>query len=117
MESGLEIRVTKYYPSRQTEFCYFVVSEHEKFLIKIGGDRLKRREKRILKNSVKRFCYPTKREALYSFKKRKMSQVYHAEFSLAKATQSLKFLSEYTDEFDIKHAGRPDFWDTLNFDC
>lgn len=87
--NGLEIKITKYYPVRETKCCYFVIDEWAKHLIKIGGDRLKSRQRRVLKNSLRRYCYPTKDEALHSFKMRKEAQVRHCEFSLAKAKQAL----------------------------
>ncbi len=111
-ENGLEIKVSKFYPTRETEHCYFVINEWEKHLIKIGGDRLKARQRRVLKNSLRRYCYPTKDEALHSYKKRKEAQIRHCEFSLAKAKQALLKLESEPKDTDCFFAGRPDYWIT-----
>ena len=107
---AFEIRVTKFYPSRETKHCYFVVDEWNKYLIDMiskGGGRemLKKVERRVLKNSVRRYCYPTKSEALNSFKMRKISQIKHAEFSLSKAKIALRNLEDVTDNFDSIRLG------------
>lgn len=99
-EHGLEIRTTKLYPSRETKCCYFVVHEFDRCLIDRGGEQLKRAEKRVLKNSVRRYCYPTKSEALRSFKARKSSQIKHAELSLSRAKLSLSKLEDVDGDFN-----------------
>ncbi len=115
-EEGLDIRVTKFYPVRETRCFYFVVDEWQN---KTWVNN--KRERRVSKDSLRRYCYPTRKEALHSYKKRKQSQIWHAEFALAKAEASINKLQSMEKclgekEFDIVSAGRPEFWNTLNFD-
>jgi len=109
-ESGLEIKVSKFYPVRETRCFYFVTNEWEnESWIKNPSQR------RVSKDSMRRYCYPTKKEALHSYKMRKRSQIQHAEFALAKAERALSKLEHTDREFDNLFAGRPDYWDGLNF--
>ena len=115
LEGGVEVRVSEFYPIRETPCFYMVVSEWQKFALSVQPNR-KVKPKRVSKNSLRRYCYPTKAEALKSYKKRKLAQIGHAELALAKANQALAAINENTQEFDTLDCGRPDYWDCLNFD-
>lgn len=115
-EKGLNITISRFYPVRETRCFYFVVNEYD---AKAWVTNPK--ERRVSKDALRRYCYPTKKEALHSFKMRKKSQIWHAEFALAKASASLITLQDREKQlgekdFDDISAGRPDYWDTLNFD-
>ena len=110
-EEGLNIKVSRFYPIRETKCFYFVVEEWQNkswITTKI--------EKRVSKDSLRRYCYPTKKEALHSYKMRKNSQIWHAEFAIAKAQAAILKLESTDKEFDNVSAGRPAYWDCLTFD-
>ena len=119
-EEGVEVRVKKFYPIRETPCFYMVIDEFENHMASVTTGR-KLRTKRVSKDGVRRYCYPTKEQALHSYKKRKLSQIGHAELAIAKATQAIKALDENksileNQGFDILKCGRPDYWDNLTFD-
>jgi hypothetical protein len=115
LEGGVGIRVRKFYPLRETPCFYMVVNEFENKMLKITKGRSPK-TKRVSKNGVRRYCYPSKEQALHSYKKRKLSQIRHAELSLAKANQALFALKDLNNDFDNLDCGRPDYWDNLIFD-
>ena len=120
LEDGVEVRVRKLYPVRETPCFYMVIDEFENHMKNVTTSR-KLKTKRVSKDGLRRHCYPTKEQALNSYKKRKLSQIGHAELAIAKATQVLKALesNKLTLEnkgFDTLDCGRPDYWDNLIFD-
>jgi len=114
-EDGIEVRVRRLYPVRETP-CFYMVIDHWSMLIqKRNPDRIPK-TRRVSKDSMRRFCYPTKKEALHSYKKRKLSQIGHAEFAMVKAKSAYGAIKDLTEDFDVIDCGRPDYWDSLNFD-
>jgi len=109
LASGLEIRVNKFYPVRETKCCYFVISKWQQVLNNP-------RQRRVLKGALRGYCHPTMEAALYSYKKRKEAQIRHNEFALAKASRALAALKDVKSGFDKVFAGRPDYWDQLDFE-
>lgn len=114
-EDGVEVRVREFYPIRETPCFYIIVDEFEKHMMNMQTGR-EPRTKRVSKDGLRRSCYPSKEQALKSFKARKRSQIGHNEFALAKARQALFAVEAEKDEFDKLECGRPDYWDSLNFD-
>lgn len=118
LEKGVEVRVRKFYPVRETPCFYMVIDEFENHMKNATTDR-KLKTKRVSKDGLRRHCYPTKEQALHSYKKRKLSQIGHAELAIAKAKQAyeaVKSIRVGTIDFDKLDCGRPDYWDNLNFD-
>ena len=120
LEEGVEVRVRKFYPIRETPCFYMVIDEFENHMKNVTKGR-ELRTRRVSKDSLRRYCYPTKKEALHSYKKRKLSQLGHAELAISKASQALKALEANksileNQDFDKLDCGRPDYWDNLNFD-
>lgn len=115
-EQGLVIKVTKFFPIRETKCCYFVISEHSFVLNQKHFIWPNPRVRKVLKGALRGYCHPSMEAALYSYKKRKEAQIRHNEFALAKAEQALKSLSGIKEGFNKLDAGRPDYWDQLVFD-
>ena len=115
LEEGVEIRVRKFYPVRETPCFYMCVDEFEKHMMNVTTGR-KPRTKRVSKDGLRRYCYPTKEQALHSFKKRKLSQIGHAELAIAKAQQAYSAIQSKDSIEDNLNCGRPDYWDNLHFD-
>lgn len=115
-EAGLEIKVTRFFPVRETKCCYFVISEHEIVHNLKNFIHPNPRVRKVLKGALRGYCHPTMEDALYSYKKRKEAQIGHNEFALAKANRSLAALEGVDSGFNKLSAGRPDYWDQLNFD-
>lgn len=116
---GVEVKVSKFYPIRETPCFYIVIDEFEKHMKKVSNGR-EPRTRRVSKDGLRRYCYPTKQEALNSFKARKRSQISHCQLAFATATQALKGLatpSETPGEIqDCIKVGRPDYFDNLFFE-
>jgi hypothetical protein len=93
-EDGLYLTEHRYYPVRETACFYFIVPEWQWRVMNVVSYKAK---KRVSKDSVSRFCYPSKKDALRSFKARKRSQLRHAEAALDTATAALKFLDKITE--------------------
>lgn len=115
LEEGVEVRVSKFYPVRETPCFYMVINEFENQMKSVTTGR-ELRTKRVSKDGLRRYCYPTKEQALHSYKKRKLSQIGHAELAIAKAKQAYTAVQDLTNGFDKLDCGRPDYWDNLNFD-
>lgn len=109
-EEGVKVRVSKFYPVRETECFYYVVGENQ--LLQNGTHTYSKNPKlrRVGKNSLKGYCFPTKKQALESFKARQNSRVWHANYSLAIAEQSLLVLGNIDPgDFDELDVGLPEF--------
>ena len=106
---GLYLIEHRYYPTRETACFYFILPEWQWQHLGVINYIAK---KRVSKDSWARFCYPSKKDALRSFKARKRSQLRHAQEALNKAAASLEFLDKITvvDERELK-MGRPSFID------
>ncbi len=107
---GVKIKLSRYYPVRETECFYFVIEEWQALI----NDP---KQKRVGKNSLRKYCYPTMKDALESFKARQNSRIWHANYSLAMANQSLLVL-ENTEvgEFEELKVGLPEFLQDLHWD-
>lgn len=114
-EDGVEVMVRRFYPVRETP-CFYMVIDHWSMMIQKRIPDRKPKTRRVSKDSLRRFCYPTKEEALHSYKKRKLSQIGHAELAIAKAQQAYSAVKDLTGDFDKLDCGRPDYWDNLNFE-
>jgi len=84
---GVSIVLSRMYPTRQTECFYFLIHPAQQSLHKA-------KERRVGKFSVRKYCYPTKEQALLSFKLRQEKRVEHAERSMAIAKRALRFLDD-----------------------
>lgn len=94
-EDGQYIHEDVYQVIRETPGGYWVAQMHgyrrnEAECQKAYEARKHVREVRfVLKDSARRYCYPTRLEAMQSFCARKASQLKHAETSIAKARHAL----------------------------
>ena len=99
---GLEIakaQVDQFHLLRETRCGYWIVPA---WAMGYGLNR-ERHKKFVLKNSRKRYAYPTIEEALVSFRKRCALRVSHAEYQL----QNARAIWELSKEFDpLTHAGK-----------
>lgn len=115
-KEGVKVKVSRFYPVRETPCFYIVIDEFEKHIQSVTKGR-KPRTRRVSKDSLRRYCYPSKAEALRSYKKRKETQIRHCEYSLAIAKQALYGLDKLKDNTDdVIKIGRPDYFDGLVFD-
>lgn len=75
-----ELTITKYFNTKSTPKGHWVISEWGEFT----------KPRWVNKTAKKRFCYPTKREALYSFCRRKDTQIRILERQLYEAKEGLR---------------------------
>jgi hypothetical protein len=81
------IELSLYVLFRETPCGYWIIPKWA------NSDHTKEKYKRwISKDSKKRFAYPTKEEALQSFKFRKQRQIWWADFNRARAESALSKL-------------------------
>ena len=66
-----------------------------------------KQEKFILDGARRRWAYPTKEEALNSFKCRKQSQIWHAKRAFRNARAALKQIETMEATCDLPHAHLP----------
>jgi hypothetical protein len=112
-EDGLYLYEHKYYPVRETACFFFIVPEWQ-YRNKVIEYKAK---KRVSKDGLRRFCYPSKEDALRSFKARKRSQIMHAQDAVSRAKASLKYLDKITIVSESHlNMGRPQFIDNYIFD-
>lgn len=107
--NGVIIKLRKFYPVRETECFYFVVNSYE---VLDNGNLIyvDPKTRRVSKKSYAGYCFPTKKQALESFKARQVKRVWHAEYSLALASQALLVLDQVdVGEFDELNVGTPEF--------
>lgn len=123
-EDGVCLVLDVYHPVRETLCMYFVVPD---WAVNKNGSICTSSRKRVHKESLRRFCYPTKELAFSSYKKRKARQLMFAEEAIARATTALEFAS--SSDIDIINScggnrgldelivmGRPDIIDNYIFD-
>ena len=115
-EDGVTIRVSKFYPVRETECFYYVVGQNQ--LLK-GETRTYSKEpklRRVGKNCLRGYCFPSKKLALKSFKARQNSRIWHAKYSLSVANQSLLVLDKIEPgAYDHLDVGMPEFLKCLDW--
>jgi hypothetical protein len=120
-EEGVMLTCERYVVVQETPKGYWVVRDYY-----IGGywgpATIKNVRKFVLKDSLRRFCYPTPKEALGSFLARKKKHMRHINYALALAETSLAKAAELilaeTYPTEEINCGRPDYFDNLNFaDC
>jgi pyruvate/2-oxoacid:ferredoxin oxidoreductase beta subunit len=85
-----------YYLLRETPCGYWIFPRWA------NSDKTKEKYKKwVPKKSKKRFAYPTKKEAINNFKRRKEMQIWWAEYNIRRARSALskvEFLEEYKPE-------------------
>lgn len=114
-EDGLTIEVRKFYPVGETNCFYLVISDYDKTCLSFGNDR-HIKPRKVSKNALRSYCHSSMDKALYSYKKRKESQIRHNEFALSKGKAALNKLHDVKIGVESFDCGRPDYWDQLNFD-
>lgn len=88
---GTHIDLSTYVLLRETNCGYWIIHN----CYKNNSDIVKEKHKRwIPRSSKKRFAYPTKHEALNSFKKRKEMQIKWAKHNEIRATAALSRIPE-----------------------
>ncbi len=110
---GVYLKIERYIAIKETPKGYWVIHEQYKnmdFLIA-------RYKKFVLKDSVRRFCYPSKEDALNNFYHRKRYQVQRLKYQLACAEECLKNTEiKAEDIVDYLLIGRPDIFDDFEWD-
>ena len=123
-EDGVCLIFNIFHPVRETKCMYFVVPDWA--VTKDGAIHTATR-KRVHKDSLRRYCYPTKELAFSSYKKRKARQLMFAREAVEKAQTALKFAEGDVLESvnlcgdgsgfdDLLVMGRPDIIDSYIFD-
>lgn len=102
---GFFIVEERLYPVRETEFCYFLVSEYIWNLKLRGVDISKYKTKKALKNSCRSHAYPDKKTALESFKIRKKKQILHCKNNAAIAESAINTIGK-AKSFDELNTNR-----------
>lgn len=115
-QDGLYLRESRFYPVRETPCFYHVVDEWDWKHIQTGAKKVGKTRK-VSKNGVRRFCYPSKEQALSSYKARKTSQAQHAMDALNRAESALVFLNGIkTVDDETLNMGKYAFMDAYIFD-
>ncbi len=81
----------KFYPVRETDCCYFVVSQWVWNMHLRGNDISRYKPKRVLKGAIRSSCYPTKEKAFESIVIRKQRLISHSKQNIAIAELFLDF--------------------------
>ncbi|MAG64641.1 MAG: hypothetical protein CMK74_02025 [Pseudomonadales bacterium] len=103
-EDGVHIVCDRYVVIGETEHFYYAVRHDLEYLARHSPAWAKANRKRVSKTSGKRYCYPDKRDALGSFRKRQMYRMSHAKTAMSQAQLSLAQLDTMLDAEQI-----PDF--------
>lgn len=122
--TGLLLVEETFYPIRETECFYFILPEWQFNQYKLGNGNYEKRAKRVSKNGVRRKCYPSKEQALESYKIRKNKQLWHAKNAINVATLAIGKLSEIKDPDELESTqysncmliGHAPFIDEYTFD-
>ncbi|MNN05315.1 hypothetical protein D3C81_1180710 [compost metagenome] len=124
-EEDVHVKCERFIVIGETERCYYVISENSEHLVGKEADwaqsLVKKRRRRVLKNSHRRYCYPDKMEALQSFAARQRWRISHAQRSTSMAQLSLKVVKRQI-ELGMTDApmycGHDDYTASLNWgDC
>ncbi len=124
-ESGVHVMCERFIVIGETERCYYVISENSAHLVgKEAGwahSLVKKRRRRVLKSSHRRYCYPDKMDALKSFAARQRWRISHAQRSMSMTELSLKVVKRQI-ELGVTDApmrcGHDDYTSSLRWeDC
>jgi hypothetical protein len=124
-EDGLMVKLLKFYSVKETECFHYVVDEWSfhnmkrwnfDALSKCGDKFINVRK--VGKKALRSYCYQSKVLALNSFEKRKISQLFHAQTAISKATLALEKVSTLSpDEVgESINCGLDDHLQTFIFD-
>lgn len=103
---GVTIVCEKWLVCGETPQCWYVIPESRSYLMSTSfyAESLKKTRKRILKYAGgKKFCYPTRDEALRSYRIRKQWQLRHTEHAYQRAKTALAELTRITQPPEAKH--------------
>ena len=91
---GVEVRVEKWNPIKETPQGYWVVSQYAPSWL--SADELRKRKfaKWVSKTSHKRKCYPTIEQAIDSYRRRKQMQVSRLRYQIEQAEVALAWATE-----------------------
>ncbi len=110
-EDGVFINCERFIVIRETEHCYFVLPDRLQHLanssLGFSSETVKAQTKRVMKRSVKRYCYPDKREALRSFAARQRWRLSHAQQSTSIATLALKAIEQIPEGAKLPDESNP----------
>lgn len=118
-EDGIHLVLQKMYPIRETPCFYMCIDEWQYSMYKPGNLQYCNRVKRISKDGLRRYAYPTKELALASYIKRKTSQNCHATKALERSELALKFaksLKEPPKCDSSINMGKCNFYEMIVFD-
>lgn len=119
LEDGIHLVLQKMYPIRQTKCFYMCLDEWKHCMYLKGLEQYCKKTKRISKDGLRRYAYPTKELALASYKKRKASQNFHATQALKRSKLAIEFIQSIKippvgDE--SVNMGKCDFYENIVFD-
>ena len=124
---GVTVRCERFVVIGETECCYYVISEKMAHLAantdwSTASPWRKKQRKRVLKSSYRRYCYPSKTEALASFRSRQKWRIAHASKNLAIAELSLSViepvLEQKIEPEEKYNAGQNEYTRSLSWeDC
>lgn len=90
-ETGIHVKIEVYKPIKETTCGYWVVSQHLVQSWLTTEELIKRGlAKWVHKNAARSLCYKDLKDAIYSFKRRKLSQAWRARASLQQANVVLE---------------------------
>jgi hypothetical protein len=91
------IELSLYVLLRETPCGYWIAPKWAVNRCSITKEKYK---KWISKDSKKRFAYPTKKEALQNFEKRKLRQIWWGEYNTERAKSALSELSSIREKLE-----------------
>lgn len=89
---GLLLIEQTFYPIKETPCFYFVLPEWSYNLYMRGIGDYGKQARRVSKNGVRRYCYPSREQAFESYKIRKNKQLWHAQNAINVATLAVNSL-------------------------
>lgn len=98
MEDGVCIKVSIFEALKETPKGYWVEREYCPHWMTLEAKLKSKHVRFVLKQSLRRYCYPEFSEALESFRKRKLKQIQHTRAALEKA----ELIIENFDSFKNK---------------
>lgn len=123
-ESGVFIELERFTAFKETKCCYWIIPEQYKNFVgrddEYAVSMINKHKRRASMTSERRFAYPDKKEALYSFIKRKKWQIWHAKKAHETAESTLKLAKALHEAGETPEipvwAGKPEFIDQMVFE-
>lgn len=116
---GVSIVCRRFVVVRESEHCFWIVPPTYAYVAKshVAAGRIPKYAKRVLKISGKRFAYPDKADALYSYRQRKRWQISRATLAMERAKTALAELEDRNEIADELLCSGGDYIKQLSWDC